>query len=177
MSGSGDAGDRHRKPDDDRELRRQLLGLLRGEAHLGFEEAVRDFPTDAINLRPPNVPYTPWAILEHTRITQWDILEYIRYPEHVSPEWPDGYWPDPDRQVTREEYEETLRGFRSDLHAIEELVRDPAIDLLAPLGHTPGHSILREVRLIGDHNAYHIGEFAILRQVMGTWPKRVSATG
>ncbi len=27
-----------------------------------------------------------------------------------------------------------------------------------------------EVLLVADHNSYHIGEFAILRQVMGTWP-------
>ena len=47
---------------------------------------------------------------------------------------------------------------------------DPATDLLATIEGTPGHTILREVRVVGAHNAYHIGEFAILRQVMGTWP-------
>jgi len=46
---------------------------------------------------------------------------------------------------------------------------DPARDLNAVLPDTPGHTLLREVRIVGDHNAYHIGEFAALRQVMGTW--------
>ena len=154
---------------DNRELRKQLLGLLRGEAHMSFDDAVRGFPMASINVRPPNVSYTPWAILEHLRITQWDILEYIRNPDHVSPEWPVGYWPDPAKEATPEEYEATVRGFRSDLREIEAMVRDDSTDLLAPLPHTAGHTILREVRLVGDHNAYHIGEFAILRQVMGTW--------
>ena len=154
---------------DDGELRRQLLGVLRGEAHMSFDDAVRDFPMAAINVRPPNVEYTPWAILEHLRITQWDILEYIRNPEHVSPDWPVGYWPDPAKEATPEEYEATVRAFRSDLRTIEAVVRDESADMLAPLPHAPRHNILREVRLVGDHNAYHFGEFAILRQVMGTW--------
>ena len=157
---------------EDRALRDQLRGLLRGEhVHMSFDDAVGGFPMECINDRPPNVPYTPWHILEHIRITQWDILEYIRNPEHVSPEWPEGYWPHPDRKATPAEWETTVRSFRSDLRALEDLVRDPETDLLAPLPHTPGHTILREVRLVGNHNSYHVGEFAILRQVMGTWPK------
>ena len=155
--------------DADRRLREELLGLLRGEAHMGFEEAIAAFPMDRINERPPNVPYTPWHILEHLRITQWDILEYVRNPDHVSPDWPEGYWPAPDAEGTADDYERTVEAFRVDLRAIEELVRDRGVDLFAPIPHAPRHTILREVRLVGDHNAYHIGEFAILRQVMGTW--------
>lgn len=151
-------------------LREELVALLAGEAHMGFEDAIRDFPMAAINARAPNVGYTPWAILEHLRITQWDILEYIRDPGgHVSPEWPVGYWPAPDHDATADEYARTVEGFRTDLRALVDLVGDPSVDLFARLPDTPGHTILREVRLVGDHNAYHIGEFAILRQVMGTW--------
>jgi len=77
-------------------LRNQLIRLLEADdAHMRFEEAVADFPDDAINARPPNVGYTPWHLVEHLRITQWDILEYVRNPAWVSPDWPIGYWPDP----------------------------------------------------------------------------------
>ena len=156
---------------EDRALREQLLEALRGvDVHLGFDEAVEDFPMERINERPPPVPYTPWHILEHIRITQWDILEYIRDPGHASPDWPVGYWPAPGAEATADEWEGTISSIRSDLRALEDLVRDPRTDLLAPLPHTPGHTILREVRLVGNHNSYHVGEFAILRQVMGTWP-------
>lgn len=152
-------------------MREQLLALLRGRnAHLSFDQAVADFPGEAINRRPPNVPYTPWHLLEHIRIAQWDILEFVRNPGHVSPDWPEGYWPDPATLANETEWEETLAAFRADLKAIEALVNDPQTDLLAPLPHAPDYTIFREVLLVADHNAYHIGEFAILRQVMDTWP-------
>jgi hypothetical protein len=152
-------------------LRQQLVRLLDGVgAHMPFEEAVADFPDDGINARAPNVPYTPWHIVEHLRITQWDILEYVRNPAHVSPHWPDEYWPARDATATPAQFADSVAGFLADRAALREMVVDPEIDLLAAIPHTPGHTLLREVRIAGDHNAYHIGEFAILRQVMGTWP-------
>ncbi len=155
---------------DDR-LRADLLRLLQADdAHMTFEDAVADFPADAINRRPPNVGYTPWHLVEHLRLTQVDILEYIRDPEWVSPDWPIGYWPDPSAEATPAQFAASVEQFLADRAALAELVADPASDLLAPIPHTPGHSILREVRIVADHNAYHVGEFAILRQVMGTWP-------
>jgi hypothetical protein len=152
-------------------LREELLALILGTgAHMPFEEAVADFPDDAINRRPPNVAYTPWHLLEHLRITQRDILDYIRDRAYVEPNWPAEYWPARDATATPDEFAATIDGFRSDSAALHELVADPATDLLAVIPNTPGHTILREVRVVGDHNAYHTGEFAVLRQVMGTWP-------
>lgn len=153
-------------------LREQLLALLRGgNAHLPFEEAVADFPMGAINTRPPNVPYTPWHLLEHLRLTQWDIVEFIRNPKHISPEWPKGYWPAPSARTDPPGWEKTIADYCADKDALEKMVADPHTDLLAPLPHAPGYTILREILVVSDHNAYHIGEFAILRQVMGTWPE------
>jgi hypothetical protein len=137
---------------------------------MGFEDAVADFPADAMNRRAPNVPYTPWHILEHLRITQWDILEYIRDSAHyLAPNWPEDYWPDQAAETTTAGWQETVDGFLADRKAIEAILRDPATDLSAPLPQTPGHTIGREVRLLANHNSYHVGEFAILRQVMGSW--------
>ncbi len=154
------------------ELRRQLVALLNGEqAHMGFEEAVADFPEDAMNHLVPAGTYTPWHILEHLRITQWDILEYMRDARrHVSPDWPVGYWPERSSQTTPEGFRQTVEGFLADRAQIESIVRDPGTDLQAVLPGTPGHTVLREVTIVGNHNSYHVGEFAILRQVMGTWP-------
>ena len=152
-------------------LRNQLIRLLEADdAHMRFEEAVADFPDDAINARPPNVGYTPWHLVEHLRITQWDILEYVRNPAWVSPDWPIGYWPDPAATATPAEFGASVARFLADRSALVDLVADPARDLTAPIPHTPGHTLLREVVIVADHNAYHVGEFAILRQVMGTWP-------
>jgi hypothetical protein len=152
-------------------LREQLLDLIDGHgAHLPFDAAVADFPDHAINERPPNVPYTPWHLLEHIRIAQRDILEYIRDRAYLAPSWPEEYWPARDATATPGQWTATIAGIRADQQALRDLVADPAMDLLATIPGTPGHTILREVRLVGDHNAYHLGEFAILRQIMGTWP-------
>ena len=152
-------------------LRQQLLDLVDGHgAHMPFDAAVAEFPDDAINRRAPNVSYTPWHLLEHLRITQRDILDYVRNRDYEAPNWPEDYWPAPEATTDRAGFDATLEAFRADAGALEAIVRDPSVDLLASLPGTPGHTILREVRLVGDHNAYHIGEFAILRQVMGTWP-------
>lgn len=162
---------------DESVLRAQLIELLRGiGAHMTFEEAVADFPTEATNRRPPSVPYTPWHILEHLRITQRDILDYVLDPSYESPPWPEGYWPARDAEATREEFDRTIALFIADRTSLERIVADPATDLFAVLAGTPGHTVLREARIAADHNAYHIGEFAILRQVMGTWPPESRAS-
>jgi hypothetical protein len=152
-------------------VREQLLALLRGgNAHMSFDEAVAEFPIASINTYPPHVPYTPWHLLEHLRIAQWDILEFIRNPAHISPPWPEGYWPVPETRADAQTWAGTSAAFQADLGALQELVADPATDLTAPLPHAPEYTILREILVVADHNAYHIGEFAILRQVMQTWP-------
>ena len=154
----------------DEVVREQLLALLRGgNAHMTFEEAIKGFPLAHINDYPPNVPYTPWHLLEHLRIAQWDILEFVRNPAHVSPPWPEGHWPAPDARADGEMWAGTIAAFQADMQAIQALVADPATDLYAPLTHAPDYNIFREILLVADHNAYHIGEFAILRQVVQTW--------
>jgi hypothetical protein len=154
-------------------LRKQLISLLDGVgAHMPLEEAVADFPDDAINRRPPNVKYTPWHLLEHIRLVQFDILDYLTNPDYVELEWPAGVWPAADAEATPEQFQETIRQFLADRAALRAMVADPERDLFAVIPNTPGHTLLREIRIVGDHNAYHIGEFAVLRQVMGTWGER-----
>ncbi len=153
------------------ELRTQLLSLLDGKgAHMTFEEAVADFPAEAMNERPPNVGYTPWHLVEHLRLTQRDMLEYVTDAGYRPRSWPHDYWPDPQTETTPEGWAASVSGFLDDRAALRALVADPDGDLTEPMPATPGRSLLRAVRIIADHNAYHVGEFAILRQVMGSWP-------
>jgi hypothetical protein len=156
----------------DQVVREQLLALLDGgNAHMTFEQAVADFPAEHFNTKPANVTYPPWHILEHLRIAQWDILEFIRNPEHVSPSWPAGYWPDPAKTADQDQWDRTISLFLSDLQSLRDIVADPETDLYAPIPHAEDYTIFREILVVSDHTAYHIGEFAVLRQVMGTWPK------
>jgi hypothetical protein len=118
----------------DQIMRQQLLALLRGgHAHMTFDEAVAEFPLEYINRKPPNVPYTPWHLLEHLRICQWDILEFIRNPDHISPDWPSGVWPSPEAQADAAQWQQTIAAFRADLEALERLAQNPETDLFAPL--------------------------------------------
>jgi hypothetical protein len=153
-------------------VRKQLLELLGGgHAHMSFDEAVDRFPMQVINTTPPGSGYTPWRLLEHMRIAQWDILEFVRNPQHVSPPWPVGYWPAEGESADPQKWEQTLQGFRADRQAMQELVANPETDLLGDLPHAPGYTILREVLVMADHNAYHMGEFAMMRETMHTWSR------
>ncbi|HLV34601.1 MAG TPA: DinB family protein [Spirillospora sp.] len=156
----------------DEALRQHVIKLLTvGQAHMTFDDAVKDFPLDKVNEKPPNVPYTPWHLVEHLRISQWDILDYIRNRDYQYMEWPKDYWPAPDAVTDAAGWQRSIDQFRADLEAIVAIVRDPQTDLLAQIPHgEPGHTVLREALLVADHNAYHIGELGILRQVMGAWP-------
>lgn len=138
---------------------------------MSFDDAVADFPAWAINERAPNGTYTPWHLVEHLRLTQWDSLRYIEDPTgHVSSDWPVGYWPAPDAETDEAGFRESVEGFRADLRAMENIALDAGRDLMAVLEGTPGHTPLRSLMLIGNHNSYHVGEFAAMRQVMGSWP-------
>ena len=156
----------------DQRLREHVLYLLRGGgAHVGFEQAIADLPAAMRGGKPNGIPHTPWRLLEHLRICQWDILEYSRDPQHVSPPWPDGYWPVDDAPPSPESWDNSVAAFRADLQAMQNLVNDPEMDLLTPLPHgKKGHTLLREALLLADHNAYHLGQLVIVRRALGAWP-------
>jgi hypothetical protein len=155
----------------ERALRDQIVRLLHGGmAHMTFDEAIADFPLDRINERPPNVPYTPWHLLEHVRIAQWDILDFMVNPDYQELPWPQEHWPAPDAVTDAEGWGRTIAAFRADFAAVCAIATDPQTDLTARIPWGDGQIILRELLLVADHNAFHLGEFAILRQVMGTWP-------
>ncbi len=156
--------------DLDASLRQHLLGLLAGgHAHAGFDTAIRDISPALRGLRPKGAAHSPWEILEHLRIAQWDILEFSRDPAHQSPDWPGGYWPATPAPPDEKAWDKSVRAFRRDLKAMCDLVADPAADLYAKIPHGDGQTILREALLLADHNAYHLGELVLVRRLLGAW--------
>jgi hypothetical protein len=159
------------KENDDKVLREQLLALLRGgNAHMGFDAAVADFPVDALNTPVPQGTYLVWHLLEHMRIVQWDILEFVRNPDYVSPDFPVGYWPPPGAKATATVWEKIIKRFRGDLEAVQGIVRDPATDFFSPIPHARDYTVFREMLLVADHNAYHLGELVSMRRVLDLRP-------
>jgi len=157
-------------PDQLGALREHLLYLLReGGAHLDFEKAVAGLPAELRGARPPGVPHTPWRLLEHMRIAQWDILEFCRNPRHVSPPFPEGYWPRGDAPPDPGAWDRSVAAFRADLRAMQDLVADLATDLFTPLPHGEGQTVLREALLVADHNAYHLGQLVVVRRLLNAW--------
>ncbi len=151
-------------------LRQHLLNLLKGgDAHVGFESAIKNFPANLRGKRPKGAEHSAWGVLEHLRIAQWDILEFSRNPGHRSPEFPGGYWPSTQSPASEKAWDQSVQGFRKDLEALCELVANESTDLLAVIPHGDGQSVLREALLAADHNAYHLGELVLLRRILGTW--------
>ena len=153
--------------DQDDSIRKHVLYLLRGGgAHMSFEDFVGSFPADLCNRKIDGLPYTAWQVLEHMRLAQWDILEFSRDGSHVSPEFPKGYWPEPEEPGTPALWQKTIEEFQSDLKQMEALVEDPSTDLHAKIPHGDGQTILREALLIVDHNAYHLGALAVMARIV-----------
>ena len=156
--------------DRDQALREHVLYLLRGGgAHLSFDQAIAGIPESLRGANIHGAPHTPWRLLEHLRICQWDILEFSRDANHVSPDFPAGYWPAEDAPPGSDAWDESVEAFRSDLQAMIALVSDPNTDLYAPIAHGSGQTILREALLVADHNAYHLGQLVLLRRCLGIW--------
>jgi hypothetical protein len=151
-------------------IRKHVLDLLNGgNAHLTFDKAVAHLPPNLRGAKPPGQPHTPWRLLEHMRIAQWDILEFSRNPKHKSPDWPDGYWPAADAPPHAEDWNHSLKQFHADAKAMQNLVADHKQDLLAPIPGGQGQTLLREALLVADHNAYHLGQLVLLRRLLGAW--------
>lgn len=164
---------KHSSAGMNRSLRQHVVYLLSdGGAHVDFDSATARFPAAHRGTRIKGVPHTAWQLIEHLRIAQWDILEFSRDPTHVSPKFPDGYWPRTDAPPSTRAWNHSVRAFQRDLRAMVRLVSNPKTDLFAPIPHGDGQTILREALLMADHNAYHIGQLVLLRKLLDAWPRR-----
>lgn len=154
--------------DNEQALRDHIVRLLDwGHAHIKFDDAVKDFPPELRGVRPPNGPHSAWELLEHLRLAQWDILEFSRDAKHVSPQFPDGYWPPTPAPPSDDAWNESIAAVRRDLDALIAITRDPSTDLYARIPHGDGQTILREILLAADHNAYHLGQLVYVRRLLG----------
>lgn len=148
-------------------LRKHLLELLRMKgAHLSFDEAVASFPVELRGGKPQGAPHTPWQLLEHLRIAQWDILDFSRNPQYREMKWPDDYWPETEAPPDAAAWDHSVRQFRQDLKAMEDLIADPRVDLTARIPHGTGQTLLREALLVADHNSYHLGQLVFVRKML-----------
>ena len=156
---------------NDRAVREQLTRLLAWtDAHVGFDAAVAGLPPALMGTQPAGLPYSPWQLVEHMRRTQHDILDFCVNPRYKDKKWPDDYWPGSSEPPSDAAWEESVASYVRDRDALKQLVSDPTTDLYAKVPHGTGQTFLREVLLVADHNAYHVGQIVLVRRLLGIWP-------
>lgn len=153
-----------------KQLREQLVDLLRGgNAHVTFGAAVDRFPIEKACIRPDGMLHSAWELLEHMRIAQWDILKFSTDAKHKSPKFPKGYWPKTSAPPNAKAWDKSVKDFLADRDALCKLIDKKSEDLFADIPHGKGQTILREVMLAADHNAYTVGEIVLTRRLLGVW--------
>jgi hypothetical protein len=151
-------------------LRKHLLELLDGgHAHAAFDDVIANFPSQSYSEVPKGLPHSAWMLLEHLRITQWDILEFSRNPKYKALKWPDDYWQKKPAPPNTDAWDKSVKSFREDLTAMKKLVSDSKTDLFATIPWGEGQTILREALLVADHNSHHLGQLIDVRRLLGIW--------
>src|ERR1700723_1986994 len=155
---------------EDKALRQHLVSLLKGgDAHADFEHAIKDLPAEVRGTIPESAEHSPWQLLEHLRIAQWDILDFSTNPNYKTREWPKDYWPATEAPPDPQAWERSVNAYRKDLKALCALVEDEKTDLFSRIPHGDGQTILREILVVADHNAYHLGQIVLARRLLGVW--------
>ena len=150
---------------DDRILRDQLLELINGaSAHLDVATVLADFPEQYRVAKPKGAPHNAWQLVEHTRFTLRDLLDFCNNAHYLTPKWPEEYWPESETPPSSQAWDEAVNGLQADLHAFKELIDDPATNLYSTIPWGDGQTILREILLAADHTSYHLGQIVFLKK-------------
>ncbi len=151
-------------------LRKELISYLeRPHTHALLNDAIKNFPEKLINKKPPNIPYSFWQMLEHIRISQWDMIDFIQNPNYKELQWPKEYWPDENEKATKKMWDDCVKKFENDIITLRKIIENPETDLFAPIPHGTGQTIFREALQVIDHASYHMGQLIVMRRMVGEW--------
>ncbi len=139
------------------------------DAHVGFDSAVAGIPPRLRGKRPAGAPHSAWELVEHLRLAQFDILDFCVNPRYKEHHWPDDYWPSSRGPGSDAAWKKSIAQYRRDRRALQRLAADESIDLAATIPHGSGQTYLRELVLVADHTAYHVGQLVLVRQLLGIW--------
>jgi hypothetical protein len=154
----------------DHDLRAHLRKLLDWEdAHANFDAAIGGIPAKLRGVAPEGLPHSPWQLLEHIRRTQWDILDFCRNPDYVEPKSMSEYWPGGPAPPSEAAWDESVAAVRRDREDLKKLAGDREVDLFAKVPQGNGQTFLRELVLVADHTAYHVGQLVLTRRLLGNW--------
>lgn len=151
-------------------LRKQLVKLMQGgQAFSPIEQILEGISLESAGKQAADLPYTLWQLMEHLRISLWDILEFSRNPTYKSPPWPEGYWPDEKGPADQHALDGSRKAISLQLAEMVQLVEGESYELFTPFPHGNGQNLLREAMLVAEHNAYHLGQIVVVRRLLGDW--------
>jgi len=149
-------------------LRKHLIESLTGEkAHITFDRVLEDFPTAAINNKVDGIPHSPYDLVEHMRLAQADIIDFVRNPNYREMNWPDDYWPKD--KANEEDWNRSIQNFLKDRDELTHIIEDDSVNLFAPLPHAQDYNIFREIIIMANHHSYHTGQLMQLKRALGNW--------
>lgn len=152
------------------ELHKILSAYLKGnQSYAGIEDALKDINPSIINKKLSENTQSIWELLEHIRITQVDILNYTLDSNWVSPSWPEGHWPDKSIQASNEMMQDSVNSILSDFEKVSAMAADESLNLISRVPHGEWRTYLRQIILVIEHNAYHLGQLILLRKVFNDW--------
>lgn len=154
----------------DKAITEQLVALLtQANAHVTFDQSVKNIPFEKLGLTPENLPHSIWMLVDHIRIAQADILDFSINSNYSGLKWPEKYWPVEPAPRDERTWQKSLAQIRRDRHAFIDLLNRPEADLFTPFPHGEGQNLFREALLIGDHNSYHTGQIVLIRRLLNDW--------
>ena len=140
------------------------------EAHATFDAAVADLAPDLRGMRPGNFPHSCWELLEHIRIAQEDLADFMERADYHQYKWPDEYWPSNPAPPSEKAWDDSIAAVLRDREHLKEITMRESIDLTAKIPWGNGQTYLRTILVAVDHTAYHVGQILAVRKLLGAWP-------
>jgi len=145
-------------------LEEHLLNLLDGgHAYDTFDDIVGSFKESDRGLVPLPGVRSAWQILEHMRRSLRDILEFsLNFGgTYKAKRWPEDYWPE-NVAPKPGEWDAAAVAFLMDRETLKGLCRSD--EIYDPLPWGDGKTLLREILLAADHQAYHLGQLVQIKE-------------
>ena len=133
------------------------------QAHTSLENALKSLPPELRAKKPAGFPHSVWDLLEHIRITQRDLLDFVQdkdYEEKLA--WPKDYWPTRAAPAGDKEWNESIATWKKDRQALERFTTDTDLDLTTKIPRGTGLRRAQSSRVSAGkkltHHGDHFGE-------------------
>src|SRR5207248_808253 len=122
--------------------------------------------------RPNGFPHSAWELLEHVRLGQTDLADFMENRDYTAPVWPRDYWPASAEPPSAVAWDESIAAIHRDTERLRKLTLRPALDLSSKIPWGSGQTFLRTILIAVAHSSYHVGQLVAVRRLLDAWPDR-----